>query len=293
MSARTAGYPSLAPSQAASVDRAPIAHRVAAVRRRRRGLRIAQPVSPRAKVLLPVVTFVVLIAVWALVTGLGLVSDYFLPEPQAVLASFGHQAASGELWSDVVASVYRVMIGYLIASAMAVPLGLLLGAYAPVEALFEPVLDFVRYMPVVAFVPLTILWVGTGDLQKFTIIWMGTFFQQILMVAAEVQRVNPDLLRLGRTLGMSEPRILVRILVPASAPGVWDTLRVTLGWAWTWLVVAELVAATTGLGYRITVAQRYFETDTMLAYVMVLGVLGLIGDQIMRAARRRLFPHEH
>ena len=112
-------------------------------------------------------------------------------------------------------------------------------------------------MPVVAFVPLTILWAGTGDTQKFLIIFIGTFFQQVLLVMDNVKSVPRDFIDLGRTLEMPEWRILQRIVLPSAMPAIWDSLRISLGWAWTWLVVAELVAATSGLGYRITTAQRY------------------------------------
>lgn len=260
-------------------------------RARSRRWRIGSGIGRQTYLTISICSFVVIFVVWATITNLGLVPPMFLPSPQAVLGELVGQGANGELWTDIAASVYRIAAGYLLASVMAVPIGLLIGAFMPIEAAMQPVLDFVRYMPVVAFVPLTILWVGTGDLQKFTIIWMGTFFQQVLMIATEVQRVDHDLLRLGRTLGMSEWKILKRVVIPAAAPGIWDTLRVTLGWAWTWLVVAELVAATTGLGYRITLSQRYFATDTMIAYVLVLGVLGLVGDQAMRWLKRKLFSY--
>ena len=146
-------------------------------------------------------------------------------------------------------------------------------------------------MPVVAFVPLTILWSGTGDAQKFLIIWIGTFFQQVLLIQDNVKRVPADFIGLGRTLGLRDGKILVKIVVPCALPGIWDTLRISLGWAWTWVVVAELVAATSGLGYRITVSQRYFQTDTIIGYILFLGVLGLITDQAMKAAERLLFRY--
>jgi NitT/TauT family transport system permease protein len=146
-------------------------------------------------------------------------------------------------------------------------------------------------MPVVAFVPLTILWTGTGDAQKFLIIFIGTFFQQVLLVMDNVKSVPSDFVNVGRTLEMSEPKILARIILPSAMPGIWDSLRISLGWAWTWLVVAELVAATSGLGYRITTAQRFFQTDTIFAYLIVLGILGLATDQAMKAAGRRLFRY--
>lgn len=133
---------------------------------------------------------------------------------------------------------------------------------------------------------------GIDDPQKFLIIWMGTFFQQVLMVSDAVRQTPRSLIELGETLGLSNGRILTRIVLPSSAPRLWDMLRITLGWAWTWLVVAELVAASTGLGYRITLAQRYLSTDIIIGYVVVLGVLGLVSDQIMRALGRALFRYE-
>ncbi|AGO54884.1 putative ABC transporter permease protein [Serratia plymuthica 4Rx13] len=159
------------------------------------------------------------------------------------------------------------------------------------KAVTEPLVDFVRYMPVVAFVPLTILWTGTDDVQKFLIIWIGTFFQQVLMVIDTVKRVPGDFVGLGRTLGMPDRNILFKIVLPSTLPGIWDALRISLGWAWTWLVLAELVASTSGLGYRIVVSQRFFQTDTIIGYILLLGLLGLITDQLMRAAERVLFRY--
>jgi len=161
-----------------------------------------------------------------------------------------------------------------------------------IEAAVQPLVDFIRYMPVVAFVPLTILWIGIGEEQKFLIIWLGTFFQQVLLVADAVRSVPRSFIEVGETLGMNNPRILWRIVLRSAAPRIWDALRITLGWAWTWIVVAELVAATSGLGYRIVVAQRFLQTDLIFAYLIVLGILGLLTDMIMRLSGRALFRYE-
>jgi NitT/TauT family transport system permease protein len=236
--------------------------------------------------------FIGLLVGWALLSELELVNPLFLPSPAAVTARLVEQAQNGQLWEDMLVSTYRVMVGYLIATAMAVPLGLLAGASFRAEAMIEPIVDFIRYMPVVAFIPLTILWVGTDDLQKFLIIWMGTFFQQVLMIANVVRNVPGDFRNLGATLGLSQSQILRKIVTPSALPGIWDALRVTLGWAWTWLVVAELVAATSGMGYRITQAQRFLATDLIIGYVIVLGLIGLVFDQVMRATGRKLFSYE-
>ncbi len=248
-------------------------------------------IGRRSYLAISVGVFAALLAVWYAVTAAGLVLPLFLPAPGAVWQRLSDLAASGTLLGDVEVSTYRIIAGFLIASAMAVPIGVMIGSYRFWEAALEPLADFIRYMPVVAFLPLTILWAGTGDLQKFLIIWIGTFFQQILMVMDNVKRVPKDFVGLGRTLGLSEFQLQMKIIIPAALPGIWDTLRITFGWAWTWLVVAELVAANSGLGYRITVSQRYFATDTTIGYILVLGVLGLICDQIMKALERVLFPY--
>ncbi len=236
--------------------------------------------------------FLLLLVSWTVVAQLALVQPIFLPSPTAVVIRLGKLARDGTLASDIGISVYRITIGFLIASAMALGTAILIGAYRFWEAVIEPILDFVRYMPVVAFVPLSILWSGTGDVQKFLIIWIGTYFQQALMFKDNIKRVPNDFVGFGRTLGMSDIRVLVRIVVPSAMPQIWDTLRISLGWAWTWVTLAELVAANSGLGYRITVAQRYLQTDMAIGYILVLGVLGLATDQIMRFLGRQFFKYE-
>ena len=266
---------------------------MAAQRRRGppRAFRIGGELGRPAYLAITIGVFLLLFVLWWAATASGLIKPIFLPPPGAVWARMVELAADGTLWADAGISIYRMLMGFAIASLMAIPIGILIGCFKVWEAAIEPLVDFVRYMPVVAFVPLTILWAGTGDSQKFLIIWIGTFFQQVLMVMDNVKRVPPDFVGLGRTLGMSESKILVRIVLPSSLPGIWDTLRISIGWAWTWLVLAELVAATSGLGYRITVSQRYFQTQTIIGYILFLGVLGLVTDQAMKAMERVLFRY--
>ena len=228
---------------------------------------------------------------WWFVTAQGWVGRLFLPSPGQVVQRLSELAESGHLVNDTLISIYRISVGFLISTAFALPIGVMIGCYRHWEAAIEPLVDFIRYMPVVAFIPLTIFWAGTGDAQKFLIIWIGTFFQQVLLVMDNVKSVPRDFVNLGRTLEMSEAKILFRIVLPSAMPAIWDSMRISLGWAWTWLVVAELVAATSGLGYRITTAQRFFQTDTIFGYLLLLGVLGLATDQAMKLAHRRLFRY--
>ncbi|RQW63317.1 ABC transporter permease [Vibrio viridaestus] len=242
-------------------------------------------------IIIGVATFVILFAIWWLATSTGKVKPIFLPGLEQVWKRLITLASQGTLWEDMQSSLYRIAVAFFISSVMSIVIGILAGCYGFVKAVVEPLVDFIRYMPVVAFVPLTILWTGTDDFQKFLVIWIGTFFQQVLMMIDAVKRVPKDFIGLGRTLGMNDGKILFKIVLPAALPNIWDALRISLGWAWTWLVLAELVASTSGLGYRIVVSQRYFQTDTIIGYILLLGLLGLITDQIMRAAERFLFRY--
>jgi NitT/TauT family transport system permease protein len=263
--------------------------RPALLARRPRALRLRAGIRPWAYVAVAAGVFALLLGIWVLWTSQGWVDPIFLPSPRAVWDRLSELARSGDLWADIRVSVYRILVGFAVAAAMAVPLGLLAGSYGIWDAVLVPLTEFIRYMPVVAFVPLTILWVGIDDTQKFVLIWIAVFFQMILMIVDNVKRVPMELVDIGRTLGMRDLAILARIIFPSAAPAIWDSMRINIGWAWTWVVLAELVAATSGLGYRITTAQRFFETDTIIGYVLVLGVLGLITDQLFKAAGRLMF----
>jgi NitT/TauT family transport system permease protein len=237
------------------------------------------------------VSFVALFLVaWIVVTAGQWVSPIFLPSPLAVLAELQSQAASGVLWQDLWASVYRIMVGWVLSTALAVPIGVLMGNFRFFEGLFEPFIDLVRYMPAVAFVPLTILWLGVGDAQKFAILFIGVFFQQVLMIMDNVKTVPREMIQVSYTFGLSQWEILRSVILPAAMPGIWDTFRITVGWAWTYLVVAELVAANVGLGYRIMRAQRFLETDQIILGILIIGLLGLCTDYLFKWSYRRLFP---
>lgn len=227
---------------------------------------------------------------WAAVTWLQWVSPIFLPSPGAVLTELQDQATSGVLWADLWASVYRITVGWIVSTLLAVPIGILMGNFRFFEGLFEPFVDLVRYMPAVAFVPLTILWLGVGDTQKFAILFIGVFFQEVLLIMDNVKTVPRDMIQVSYTFGLSRSEILRSVILPAAMPGIWDTFRITIGWAWTYLVVAELVAANVGLGYRIMRAQRFLETDQIILGILVIGVLGLATDYLFKWSYRRLFP---
>lgn len=246
-------------------------------------------VSRRASLLIGLGTLLAVFGGWWLLAGSGWVNPLFLPTPERVVTRLASWWQAG-LLQDIGISVYRVTAAFLLAALIAIPLGLLAGSYAPIQAALQPLMEFSRYLPAVAFVPLILLWVGIEEGSKITIIWIGTFFQMVLMVADDVRRVPQTQLDAGLTLGACNGELISRVMLKSALPDIVTTLRVTMGWAWTYLVVAELVAANSGLGYSILKAQRFMQTETIFAGILLIGVLGLAMDQLFRMLHRMLFP---
>lgn len=235
-------------------------------------------------------SFAVLCAVWAGLAYGELVRELFLPKPHRVLLAIVDMHREGILLAYTWDSIYRVMVGWSLAVAAAVPLGLFIAASRCGAAVCAPVLEFARYLPVVALVPLTLLYFGIGDGQKFAVIFLGTFFQLVLMVADSVSAVPTDLGRAAATLGASRSQVHRLVLLPGALPGIMDNLRITVGWAWTYLVVAELVAANSGLGYMILKAQRFLAIDRIFAGLVLIGLLGLLTDWGFKQLTRLIVP---
>jgi NitT/TauT family transport system permease protein len=227
---------------------------------------------------------------WWWLSSAGKVDAVFLPTPPLVIASAWDWLREGELIGDIGISVYRVGAGFLLSAAIALPLGIYIGAYAPVKAFFEPLTDFIRYMPAAAFIPLVMLWIGIDEGAKVAIIFIGTFFQMVLMIAENIRNVPMEQIEAAQTMGAKREEIIMKVILPSAKPAILDTLRITMGWAWTYLVVAELVAANSGLGYAVLKAQRFLQTDKIFAGIILIGLFGLVTDQLFRRLHRRSFP---
>jgi len=230
---------------------------------------------------------------WGLVSASGWVDPVFLPGPVSVFERLTTWLLEDGLIADTSVSIYRVTMGFFLSAALALPLGLLIGAFRPVEALLEPLTDFIRYMPAVAFIPLVMLWFGIEESAKISIIFIGTFFQMVLMVAENVRLVPTAQIEAAQTMGATRGEIIRLVLLQSAKPAILDTLRITMGWAWTYLVVAELVASNSGLGYAILRAQRFLKTDTIFGGILLIGLIGLLMDQAFRWLHRRAFPYMH
>jgi NitT/TauT family transport system permease protein len=249
-----------------------------------------KPVGRGARVALGVAFFVLFFAAWALATLGGYVSPTFLADPATMLREGWNLLAQHGFIKDILITIWRVFGGFLLAAAIGIPLGMAMGAYKPVEAFFEPFISFSRYLPASAFIPLLILWAGTGEAQKLLVIFVGSFFQIVLMVAIAVGNTRRDLVEAAYTLGASDRAIVTRVLLPAAAPEIAEISRLVLGWAWTYVIVAELIGASSGIGHMIMDSQALLNTGQIIFGIVVIGVIGLVSDYLFKALNRRLFP---
>lgn len=250
-------------------------------------------ISRRSYGLLALAGLLVPLLGWALLSAYSGVSPVFLPGPDTVVTRIGNWAMEDDLLGDAFISTLRVVTGWALSALIAIPLGLFIGSWRAVQALLEPLTDFIRYMPAVAFIPLVMLWVGIDEGAKVAIIFIGTFFQMVLMVAEDVRRVPMAQIEAAQTMGATRREVLEQVILPSAKPALLDTLRVTMGWAWTYLVVAELVAANSGLGFAILKAQRFLQTDKIFAGILLIGFIGLAIDQLFRLLHRKAFPWMH
>ena len=257
--------------------------------RRKRSIKPLDPISPRLQSLLGMGFFVLFVLVWAGFTLGGLVSPTFLASPVTMVQEGWLLFTEYNFLHDIGMTVWRVMGGFVLATAIAVPLGIAMGAYKPVEAFFEPFVSFCRYLPASAFIPLLILWAGIGETQKLLVIFIGSVFQIVLMVAVTVGGARRDLVEAAYTLGAGSSGIVRRVLIPGAAPGIAETLRLVLGWAWTYVIVAELIGSASGIGHMIMDSQALLNTGQIIFGIIIIGIIGLISDLAFKTLNRRLF----
>ncbi len=249
-----------------------------------------KPVTPGVRIALGVAFFVLFVGVWAIATLGGFVSKTFLADPIMMVKSGWVLLTEMGFAKDIGMTVWRVLGGFAIAAAIALPLGVLMGAYKPIEAFFEPFVSFARYLPASAFIPLLILWAGLGEAQKLSLIFIGSFFQLVLMIAVIVGNTRRDLVEAAYTLGCNDQSVVRRVLIPGAAPEISEVLRMVLGWAWTYVIVAELIGASSGIGHMITDSQALLATDQIIFGIIVIGLIGLVTDYAFKAFNRKVFP---
>lgn len=244
--------------------------------------RLAEDIPRPLNTLLVATSIGLPLLLWWLVTTFGSVDPKFLPSPARVLEAFGRLWRTRELLKDTVASLWRVGVGFLLAVVLSIPVGVLMGSFASIRALLEPLFGLMRYMPAPAFIPLLILYLGIGEEPKITLIFIGVFFFNSLMVMDTVKFVSKDLIEAAYTLGGDRWQTLTQVIFPHVLPGIIDACRINLAAAWQLVIVSELIAATEGLGRRISVAGRFLRTDEIFVGLIVIGIIGLTFDLLFQ-----------
>ncbi len=240
--------------------------------------------------LLSLVGGIAFLVLWQMIASLKIVPPFFLPSPRAVLEAIGTLFVSGNLLADIGISLFRIVAGFLLSVAVALPLGVLFGTSKKSEAVIEPIVAFVRYVPPSAFIPLIIIWFGIGEMGKVALIFLGVAPYLTLLIADIVHSVRKELVEAALTLGASKKDIIFKVILPYSMPAIWDAFRIMFGAAWTFVIIAEIVGSSSGLGHLMVESQRFLRTDNIFAGIVIIGMLGILTDYFFKITQKILFP---
>ena len=231
---------------------------------------------------------VLVLGAWCIISYGNLAPADFLPSPTEVVRGTLQLFIQYDLWDAIVISTRRIVLAFLLASALAVPLGVLMGAFSPVDHVFEPIMAPLRYMPISAFIPLLILWFGIYEKQKIAFLFLGVFVYLLPVVVSAIRAVPEELVQTALTLGASRMQVIRTVLVPAALPEIFDSFRVMNAISWTYVILAEAVNPS-GLGYMVELARTHQKASWSFAGLVVIGGIGLLTDFMIRSISRMLF----
>ena len=230
-----------------------------------------------------------LVGIWCLLTYSKIVPDFILASPSEVFQALLVNLQRGQFWNDIGISIWRIGCGFLISFTVALSFSYLIVLSPIFSRIVIPPISFIRYLPVPALLPFLIVWLGIGEVQKISVVFVGVFFQLVLMLIDDLRSVPADMKDVARSLGASPREIITTVVFPNAFPSLYDSARVTLAWAWGWVMLAEIVGANSGLGYMLVRSQRFLLTADMLLALLIIGFLGLIMDLIMGGLRPWIF----
>lgn len=260
---------------------------------RRREARFRLP-GEGSSLRISVATVTVLLALWFVVSAAGWVKPLFLPPPQAVLAQLVEYARGTandrSLWVHAGASLFRVFAAFLLACATAVPVGIAMGVSRIARGLFDPPIEFYRPLPPLSYLPLIIIWFGIDELPKVLLIYLACFAPLALAARAGVRSATVEQIHAAYSMGASTFQVVRHVMLPAALPEILVGMRIAIGFGWTTLVAAEMVAANVGLGQMVLNASNFLRTDIVLMGIVVIGIVAYAFDLLMRAIERRLVP---
>jgi NitT/TauT family transport system permease protein len=257
--------------------------------RRRDLFALREPLPSRTALLLGLVAPTIVLGGWCIVSYGGFAPPDFLPSPSEVVRGTLQLFIQYDLFDAIVVSTRRIAIAFLLASAVALPLGVLMGAFEPVNRIFEPIMAPLRYMPISAFIPLLILWFGIYERQKIAFLFLGVFVYLLPVVVTAIRAVPDELVQTALTLGATKLQAIRTVLLPAALPEIFDSFRVMNAILWTYVILAEAVNPEHGLGYMVELARTHQKASWSFAGLLVIGGIGLLTDFIIRTISGFLF----
>jgi NitT/TauT family transport system permease protein len=258
-------------------------------RKRTEYFALRTPMSRGAQFILAFVAPALVFIVWCAITYGGYAPPDFLPSPTEVVRGTLQLFIEYDLWGAILTSTRRIVLAFLLASAVALPLGVLMGAFEPINRFFNPIVAPMRYMPISAFIPLLILWFGIYEKQKIAFLFLGVFVYLLPVVVAAIRAVPEELVQTSLTLGASRWQVIRTVLLPASLPEIFDSFRVMNAISWTYVILAEAVNPEHGLGYMVELARTHQKASWSFAGLLVIGGIGLLTDLVIQTISGILF----
>ena len=250
-----------------------------------------RPISLSLKIGLAAIAWVSFLLGWHFLAAASFTPEALLPGPAKVLGALWDLFATQSFGFDVLASVKRILVSFLLAVCIALPLGVIMGTFPVAEGFFNPLVSPFRYLPAPSFVPLLLMWLGTGDGQKIALLVLGVVWFLVTLFMDNTKGVRTEIVECSRTLGAKRGNVVWRVIFPAAHPSYVDTARQMLAVSWTYLVIAEIVAATDGIGAMMMRAKRFVRVEDILAGILVIGILGLLFDLLFRLIHRLSFRY--
>ncbi|WP_027625170.1 ABC transporter permease [Clostridium lundense] len=234
------------------------------------------------------IIIVLIIAIWCIGSANNYWSGYILPSPKTVIESYISLIASGILFKHIGQSLIRILSGFFITLILAIPFGILFGVNKRIYAYFKPILEFIRHTPPLALVPMLILWFGIGEKSKIIIIVLASFFPVFLNTIKGVEGCDKKLIEVGKVFNLSKRQIFFKIVVPSALPNILVGMKLGIGYSWRAIIGAEMVAASSGLGYLILDGQQLSRSDVVVVGILSIGILGSLMDYIFSLLVRKI-----
>ena len=250
-----------------------------------------QPISRTLTLLLGTVVWIAFFGLWEVASLRNWINPLFMPPPHRVVSTLYSMFLERGFLTDVAVSIYRILASFALACLVAIPLGIFMGSFRVVYAAVNPIVSAWRYLPAPAFIPLLLMWFGVGEGSKLALLFIGVVFFLITLIMDHTRTVRAEIIETAKTLGATRCQILTTIVLPAVAPNIVVSMRQMLAVSWTYLVIAEIIASTSGIGSVMMRGQRFLKVDEIMAGIVTIGILGLVFDFIFGFVHRILFPY--